>query len=89
MYSVLKSHGWQRPSAMRADPQRRIRMKEHSCVRGVVSKEPSWWAHDAQGIPLCRVCEYCEGEKLSRYRPEIISGYDQNDVDEPIEGDCA
>ena len=84
MYSALKSHGWLRPSAMRADQQRRVGMKEHSCVGGVVSKEPSWWAHDAQGIPLCRVCDYCEQEKLSRYRPEILTGYDQNDVDEPI-----
>lgn len=45
----------------------------------------SWWAHDAQGIELCRVCEKCEREKLARYRPEILHGYDQNDVDEPIE----
>jgi len=47
----------------------------------------SWWAVDAQGIPLCRVCHKCEKEKLSGYRPEILSGYDQSDVDEPIEGD--
>ncbi len=45
----------------------------------------SWWAHDAQGIELCRVCETCEQAALSRYRPEIIEGYDQHDVDEPIE----
>lgn len=48
----------------------------------------SWWAHDAQGIPLCRVCERCERAKLSRYRPEILTGYTQADVDEPIEPDC-
>ncbi len=47
----------------------------------------SWWARDAQGIELCRVCSHCEAEKLSRYRPEILSGYDQSDVDEPIEAD--
>lgn len=45
----------------------------------------SWWEHDAQGIPLCRVCEHCIDEKLSKYRPEILSGYTQADVDEPID----
>lgn len=63
-------------------------MREHSCVKGVPSKEPSWWAHDAQGIPLCRVCDDCKAEKLRRYRPEILSGYTQEDVNEPIEGDA-
>lgn len=62
-------------------------MSEHSCVGGVVSKEPSWWTHDAHGIPLCRVCDDCRSEKLRRYRSEILSGYDQSDVDEPIDGD--
>jgi len=60
-------------------------MKEHSCVGGILSKEPSRWVNDAQGIPLCRVCDRCESEKLSRYRPEILTGYNQHDVDEPIE----
>ena len=64
-------------------------MKEHRCLGNIVSKEPSWWAYDAQGIPLCRVCSDCEQEKLSRYMPKIISGYNQNDVDEPIDGECA
>jgi hypothetical protein len=45
----------------------------------------SWWEHDAQGIELCRVCDECREAKLSRYRPEILTGYDQHDVDEPIE----
>jgi hypothetical protein len=47
----------------------------------------SWWEHDAQGIPLCRVCERCERERLSHYRPEILTGYTQEDVDEPIDPD--
>jgi hypothetical protein len=47
----------------------------------------SWWEHDAQGIPLCRVCDRCETHKLSRYRPEILTGYTQADLDEPIEED--
>lgn len=63
------------------------RVQEHTCLDGVPSTEPSWWAHDAQGIPLCRVCDNCEKQKLSRYRPEILTGYDQSDVDEPIEPD--
>jgi hypothetical protein len=45
----------------------------------------SWWEHDAQGIPLCRVCDLCAEAKLSTYRPEILTGYTQADVDEPIE----
>lgn len=45
----------------------------------------SWWEKDAQGIELCRVCDVCESEKLSRYRPEILHGYSQTDVDEDIE----
>lgn len=49
------------------------------------SGEPSWWAYDAQRIPLCRVCDECEGERLSRYRPEVLSGYTQADMDEDIE----
>lgn len=47
----------------------------------------SWWENDARGIPLARVCDKCRGAKLAKYRPEILSGYDQSDVDEPIEED--
>lgn len=47
--------------------------------------EYSWWEHDAQGIPLARVCDRCIAAKLAGYRPEILSGYTQADVDEPIE----
>ena len=47
--------------------------------------ETSWAAYDARGIYLCRVCEKCEKEKLSQFRPEILSGYTQSDVNEPIE----
>lgn len=49
------------------------------------SGEPSWWEHDGQGIPLCRVCDKCRDKKLSVYRPEILESYTQEDVDEPIE----
>jgi hypothetical protein len=33
------------------------------------------------------VCEHCEAEKLSEFRPEILTGYDESDVDEPIDPD--
>jgi len=49
------------------------------------SDKESWWEYDAQRIPLCRVCDDCRQEKLSQYRPEILTGYNQLDVDEPIE----
>lgn len=45
----------------------------------------SWWEHDAQGIELCKVCDKCKDEKLRQFRPEILTGYTQADVDEPIE----
>jgi hypothetical protein len=47
----------------------------------------SWWEHDAQGIPLCRVCDSCIEQKLSRYNPWVLTGYDQQDLDERIEPD--
>ena len=53
---------------------------EHQC-----KQIESWWEYDARGIPLCRVCDECRQEKLSKYRPCILRGYDQTDVDEQIE----
>lgn len=47
----------------------------------------SEWEYDAQGIELCRCCDACRAERLSHYRPEILAGYDQSDVDEPINAD--
>ena len=61
-----------------SDPDQDLR--EHVCNR-----DESWWAHDAQNIPLARVCKICVHAKLSKYRPEILTGYTQADVDEPIE----
>lgn len=61
--------------------------RDHVCLDDELSEEFSWWESDARGIPLCRVCERCHDEKLSRYRPEILSGYNQLDVDEPIDPD--
>ena len=58
-------------------------LKRHPHTKG----DGSWWAKDAQGIPLCRVCDLCVDAKMSRYRPCILEGYTQADVDEPIEED--
>ena len=33
----------------------------------------SEWQYDAKGIPLCRTCPKCEKEKLSHYRPSVLS----------------
>jgi len=52
----------------------------HQCIRS-----ESWEEYDAQGIYLCRVCDKCKKAKLAGYRPEILTGYDQSDVNEPIE----
>ena len=60
-------------------------MREHLMNHRHVKGDGSEWAYDAQGIELCRVCAECKDVKLSRYRPEILTGYDQNDVNEPIE----
>ena len=49
--------------------------------------QDTWWEYDGNGIPLAKVCAKCVDETLSKYRPEILTGYDQSDVDEPIEGD--
>ena len=42
---------------------------------------------DAQGIYLSRVCAECVDARLATYRPEILTGYTQADVDEPIEAE--
>jgi hypothetical protein len=57
----------------------------HICVDDQMSKEFSWWVSDCRGIPLERICERCESYKLKKYRPEILFGYNQSDVDENIE----
>ena len=62
-------------------------MREHMCLDGKMSTEYSWWTYDGRGIALCRVCDTCKREKLSKYRPEILSSYSQNDVDEIIDED--
>jgi hypothetical protein len=54
---------------------------EHQHTKG----DGSWWARDARGIELCRVCAECEVERLSRYRPEVLTNpnYEANEPIEP------
>lgn len=59
------------------------RKKRCGCDR--IQDDDSWIEKDAQGIPLCCVCDKCKKKKLSKYRTCILTGYDQNDVEEPIE----
>jgi len=59
------------------------RIVECPCGSGEVSEIE----YDAQGIYLCRACDKCRKAKLAGFRPEILTGYDQGDVDEPIEPD--
>jgi hypothetical protein len=56
-------------------------MRKCNCGSGLFS----WWEYDSQGIELCRVCDKCREKKLAQYRPEILIGYNQEDVNEPIE----
>lgn len=49
------------------------------------SGERAYWIYDGRGIELAKVCVECEDEVKKRYRPEILSGYTQEDVDEPID----
>jgi hypothetical protein len=55
--------------------------KPCSCGSGLLWRE----LVDAQGIFCTFVCDKCEDERRSHFRPEIFTGYTQADVDEPIE----
>lgn len=50
------------------------------------SNKNSWWESDARGIPLARVCVECKKDKLSKYRPEVLTN-SQYYTDEPIESE--
>jgi hypothetical protein len=68
-----------------------IDYEEMICYDGRIcncgSEKQSGATYDAQNIYLTRCCEDCAHEKLSKYRPEILKGYTQADVDEPIESE--
>ena len=44
----------------------------------------SYILYDARGIPCGHVCDDCEEEKASKFRPEVMSDPDYY-ADEPIE----
>jgi len=52
-----------------------------------VHSEPTWWEHDARGIPLGKVCDKCVDEVLSRYRPDVLTdpNYWSSEPIEPID----
>lgn len=56
--------------------------KDVNCNCG--SEKISYWVNDGYGIPLCKVCEDCEAEKLKGYRSDIMECYE---CDELIEAD--
>ena len=39
----------------------------------ICSRNDRWEETDARGIFLCFVCDICEKEKLSKYRPEVVT----------------
>jgi hypothetical protein len=43
--------------------------------------------YDAQNIYLESRCDKCWPKEQKKYRPEILTGYSQADVDEPIDPD--
>jgi hypothetical protein len=67
-------------------------MSSNPCEHGHASSY-TWPLTDAQGIPLSLplVCDTCEdywmAEARKKYRPEILDGYSQEDVDEDIDED--
>ena len=62
-------------------------MQVHRCLGDVPSQEPCYWLYDGRGIPLCKACDKCRDIKLSKYRVEILTHYNENDVDEAIESE--
>ena len=45
----------------------------HVKGRHIVCKDYRHIEYDARGIALCEVCDRCETEKLSMYRPEVLT----------------
>ena len=55
----------------------------NKCEYGHVHEE-TWWEFDARGIPLCKVCDNCQDERLAGYRPDVLEDPSYW-ADEPIE----
>ena len=64
---------------------REYRPRPCSCGSGQMDHE----VYDAQSIYIGRMCGQCKRERLSHFRPEILRGYSQADVNEPIEPEDA
>jgi hypothetical protein len=49
------------------------------------SGRESWWAKDARGIEIARVCTRCIKDKLKGYRPDVLTdpSYWADEVIEP------
>ena len=62
-------------------------MQVHRCFGDLLSQEPCYLLHDGRGIPLCKACDKCRDIKLWKYRVEILTHYNENDVDEAIESE--
>ena len=58
---------------------------ENSCEYGHVHEE-TWWEFDARGIPLCKVCDNCQDERLGGYRLDVLEDPSYWS-DEPIEAE--
>jgi len=58
------------PAVRARGPERRLSQMKESC-KSHTKFDESWWVSDIKGIPLCRVCDDCIDEKLSRYKPEV------------------
>lgn len=57
-------------------------MRKCNCGSGEYGTE----IYDARGIYVCIVCNACEREKRSRYRPEIFTDFNY-ETDETGDGD--
>ena len=61
------------------------RTSNMKCEYGHVHEE-TWWEFDARGIPLCKVCDNCQDERLAEYRPDVLEDPSYWS-DEPIEAE--
>lgn len=83
-FAAADALGWEERNMFE---ERLFRVARNYMLCSCGSRKESSWAYDAQGIPLCRVCPSCRTKRLSVYREEILEGYGQQDVDEPIDGE--